>query len=127
MKIAVTYENEEVFQHFGKSENFKVYEIVDNMVQSAKVESSNGQGHGALADILAQLNVDVLICGGIGAGAKSALASKQISVVNGVNGNCDAVVDAYLKGTLQYDLNASCSDHHHEHEGHHCASGGCHH
>ena len=51
MKIAVTYDNGEVFQHFGRTENFKVYEIEDNKVISSEVISSNGVGHGALAGV----------------------------------------------------------------------------
>lgn len=54
MKIAVTYDNGNVFQHFGKTENFKVYEVEDNKVVSSEVISSNGTGHGALAGLLAE-------------------------------------------------------------------------
>jgi predicted Fe-Mo cluster-binding NifX family protein len=58
MKIAVTYDNGEVFQHFGKTENFKVYEVEDNKIISSEVISSNGSGHGALAGVLADQGVD---------------------------------------------------------------------
>lgn len=64
MKIAVTYDNGNVFQHFGKTENFKVYEVEDNKVVSSEVIGSNGTGHGALAGLLAEQGIDVLICGG---------------------------------------------------------------
>ena len=66
MKIAVTYENGQVFQHFGHSGQFKVYEVEDGKVIKSEVVGTNGQGHGALAGFLLQGNVDVLICGGIG-------------------------------------------------------------
>ena len=66
MKIAVTYDNGEIFQHFGKTESFKVYEVEDNKVVSSEVIGSNGTGHGALAGLLAEQGVNVLICGGIG-------------------------------------------------------------
>lgn len=68
MKIAVTYDNGNIFQHFGKTENFKVYEVEDNQVVSSEVIGSNGTGHGALAGLLSEQGVDVLICGG-GCGA----------------------------------------------------------
>ena len=68
MKIAVTYDNGNIFQHFGKTENFKVYEVEDNKVVSSEVIGSNGTGHGALAGLLSEQGVDVLICGGIGGG-----------------------------------------------------------
>ena len=61
MKIAVTYDNGNVFQHFGKTENFKVYEVEDNKVVSSEVIGSNGTGHGALAGLLAEQGIDVLM------------------------------------------------------------------
>lgn len=73
MKIAVTYDNGNIFQHFGKTEFFKVYEVEENKVISSEVIGSNGTGHGALAGLLADQSVDVLICGGIGGGAQAAL------------------------------------------------------
>ena len=66
MKIAVTYENEMVFQHFGHTEQFKIYEVEDNKVVASEIVDTNGSGHGALAGFLAGQGVDVLICGGIG-------------------------------------------------------------
>ena len=64
MKIAVTYDNGNVFQHFGKTESFKVYEVENNQVVKSEVIGSNGTGHGALAGLLAAQGIDVLICGG---------------------------------------------------------------
>ena len=98
MKIAVTYDNGNVFQHFGKTENFKVYEVEDNKVVSSEVIGSNGTGHGALAGLLAEQGIDVLICGGIGGGAQTALAEAGIQLCSGAQGNTDEVVEAYLKG-----------------------------
>lgn len=100
MKIAVTYDNGNVFQHFGKTENFKVYEVEDNKVVSSEVIGSNGTGHGALAGLLAEQGIDVLICGGIGGGAQTALAEAGIQLCSGAQGNTDEVVEAYLKGEL---------------------------
>ena len=74
MKIAVTYENGEVFQHFGHTEQFKIYEIEDGKIISQEITDTNGSGHGALAGFLKERSVDALICGGIGGGAKAALA-----------------------------------------------------
>ena len=98
MKIAVTYDNGNVFQHFGKTENFKVYEVEDDKVVSSEVIGSNGTGHGALAGLLAEQGIDVLICGGIGGGAQTALAEAGIQLCSGAQGNTDEVVEAYLKG-----------------------------
>ena len=119
MKIAVTYDNGNVFQHFGKTEDFKVYEVEDNKVVSSEVIGSNGTGHGALAGLLAEQGIDVLICGGIGGGAQTALAEAGIQLCSGAQGNTDEVVEAYLKGELE-SAGTTC-DHHHE-EGHSCGS-----
>ena len=117
MKIAVTYDNGNVFQHFGRTEQFKVYEVKDNKVVSSEVIGSNGTGHGALAGLLAGQDVDVLICGGIGGGAQAALAEAGVELCAGAEGNTDEAVEAYLRGEL-VSTGANC-DHHHE-EGHDC-------
>ena len=128
MRIAVTYENGVVFQHFGHTEAFKVYEIADGKVIASQVVSSNGSGHGALAGVLYALGVQALICGGIGGGARMALAEAGIVVYGGVSGDADAAVAAFLEGALNYDPNARCSHHDHHHgEGHSCGSHHDHH
>jgi predicted Fe-Mo cluster-binding NifX family protein len=129
MKIAVTHENGQIFQHFGHTEEFKVYEVEEGKVVSAEVVDTNGSGHGALAGVLAELNVDTLICGGIGGGARNALASVGIQIYGGVSGDADAAVAALLSDSLNFDPNAKCSHHgeghHHHEEGHSCGSHGC--
>ncbi|MBQ3392506.1 MAG: FKBP-type peptidyl-prolyl cis-trans isomerase [Lachnospiraceae bacterium] len=120
MKIAATYENGNIFQHFGRTENFKVYEVEDGKIVSSEVFGSNGIGHGALAGLLNEHDIDVLICGGLGAGAQNALRNAGIQVCAGASGNADEAVEAYLRGEL-VDAGATC-DHHHgeDHEcGHH--------
>ena len=119
MKIAVTYDNGEIFQHFGKTESFKIYEVEDNKVISSEVINSNGTGHGALAGLLAEQGVNILICGGIGGGAQAALTEAGIELCAGAQGNADQAVETYLKGELE-SSGANC-DHHHE-EGHSCGS-----
>ncbi len=130
MKIAVTYENGQVFQHFGHSEHFKVYEVENGSVVSSKVVDTNGNGHGALAGFLQELGVAQLICGGIGGGARDALAQAGITLYPGASGDADAQVAALLAGTLQYNPDTKCSHHegqesgeHHCHEGHNSCSG----
>ncbi len=117
MKIAVTYDNGNIFQHFGRTEFFKVYDVEDNKVVSSQVIGSNGVGHGALAGLLADQSVDVLICGGIGGGAQAALEEAGVELCAGAEGDADQAVEAYLKGEL-VSSGANC-DHHHE-EGHSC-------
>lgn len=124
MKIAVTYENGEVFQHFGHTEQFKVYEVEDGKIISSEIVDTNGQGHGALAGFLFNSGIDVLICGGIGGGARNALAEAGIQLYPGAMGNADAQVESFLKGTLSYDPDTMCSHHTHA-EGHVCGDHGC--
>ena len=126
MKIAVTYENGEIFGHFGHTKQFKVYETENGKILSSKVVDTNGSGHGALAGMLSALNIDVLICGGIGGGAQMALAQAGIKLFGGVQGYADKAVEAYLNDALQYDPDAKCDHHDHEHgEGHTCGEHGC--
>lgn len=126
MKIAVTYENGEIFQHFGHTETFKVYDVQDGKVVESEVVSTNGSGHGALAELLHMMNVDTLICGGIGGGAQMALASAGIRLYGGVSGNADAAVEALIAGKLDYNPHVHCDHHDHAHsEGHTCGSHGC--
>ncbi|MCD7829118.1 MAG: DUF134 domain-containing protein [Clostridiales bacterium] len=125
MRIAVTYENGQVFQHFGHTEQFKLYDVEDGAVVSTQVVSTDGQGHGALAEVLNALQADVLICGGIGGGARAALASVGVRLYGGVTGEADAAVAALLAGNLAYDPDAQCS-HHEGHHGGSCGHGGHH-
>ena len=126
MKIAVPFSNGEVFQHFGHTETFKLYEIVDGKVASIDIVDTNGSGHDALAGLLAGLSVNVLVCGGIGDGAQTALTGAGIEICSGAKGDADKAVDAYLRGELQ-SAGVNC-DHHDHDEGEGCGShcgGGC--
>ena len=121
MRIAVTYEDGNVFQHFGHTETFKVYEVQDGKVVASSIVGSNGTGHGALAGLLSGQGIDVLICGGIGGGAQAALAEKGIELCAGASGDADEAVAAYLRGELK-NTGANC-DHHGE--GHSCGEHSC--
>lgn len=123
MKIAVTYENGQIFQHFGHTEQFKVYEIEQDKVVSAVVLDCGGSGHGALAGFLRELGVMALICGGIGGGARMALNEAGIEIYGGVSGDADAAVEALLTGKLAFNPGASCS--HHDGGEHTCGNHSC--
>ncbi len=122
MKIAVTYENGNIFQHFGRTESFKVYEVEDGKIVSSEVIGSDGIGHGALAGLLAGHDIQVLICGGLGGGALNALTNAGIEVCAGASGNADEAVEAFLRGDL-VDTGANCDHHHGEGEDHECCGG----
>ena len=136
MNIAVTYENGQVFPHFGHTEQFKLYEVEEGRVVSSRVVDTNGSGHGALAGFLRDHGVDALICGGIGGGARNALAQAGIQLYPGASGDADSQVEALLAGRLVYDPDTVCAHHdhgeghdcghHHGHgEGHECRHGNC--
>lgn len=125
MRIAVTYENGEIFQHFGHTEQFKIYDVENGKILSSKIVDTNGSGHGALAGVLSSLQVDALICGGIGGGAQQALAAAGIKLYGGVSGNADDAAQALAAGELKFNPNVHCDHHDHHGEGHSCGSHGC--
>jgi predicted Fe-Mo cluster-binding NifX family protein len=126
MKIAVTYAGGVIFQHFGHTAQFKIYNVEDGNIVSEQVIDTNGSGHGALAGLLSSLGVDTLICCGIGGGAQMALAEAGIRLFGGIAGEADAAVEALLAGELEYNPNVRCSHHDHHHgEEHTCGSHGC--
>ncbi len=122
MRIAVTCEQGMVGQHFGRTEQFKIFDVAEGKIIASQVIDTNGTGHGALAGFLRAAEVEVLICGGIGMGARDALAEVGIQILPGVSGNVDDAVKSYLAGDLSYDPDTVCHHHDHEH-----GEGGCHH
>lgn len=128
MRIAVAYDNGEIFQHFGHTAQFKLYDVEDGKIVSKQTVDTNGSGHGALAGFLQAVQADALICGGIGMGAQMALADVGIKLFAGVRGDADTAATALAEGKLNYDPNARC-DHHERHEGDcgrsHCADHRC--
>ena len=125
MRIAVTYENGNVFQHFGHTEQFKLYDVENGQIVCSQIVDTNGSGHGALAGFLKAAEVDTLICGGIGMGAQMALAEAGIKLYGGVQGSADEAAKALAEDNLNYDPEARC-DHHDHKESHECGHGGCH-
>lgn len=126
MRIAVTYENGEIFQHFGHTQQFKVYDVEGQEIVKEQIADTMGNGHGALAGFLLENGVDTLICGGIGGGAQNALAEAGIRLYGGASGNADDAVRALIGGTLAYNPDVQCN--HHDHgEGHSCGEHSCHH
>jgi len=125
MKVAVTYEDGMVFQHFGHTEQFKIYDVSDGKVSPGQVIDTEGSGHGALAGFLKDKGVDMLVCGGIGGGAQAALAEAGIKLYGGVQGSADEAVAALAAGTLGYDPDVHCEHHGHEDGQHQCGGHSC--
>lgn len=127
MKIAVTYENGRIFPHFGHTAQFMLYQTEGDRIVSKTLVDTNGSGHGALAGLLVSLGAEVLICGGIGGGAQTALAQAGIRLFGGVSGSADDAVNAFLGKTLVFDPHVQCSHHDgaHAHGSHTCSDHGC--
>ena len=128
MRIAVTYDNGEVFPHFGRTSEFKLYDVDNGTIVNEQILSSNGFGHGSLVGILKEAQVDLLICGGIGMGARMAFSEAGIALCPGVSGNTDEVVRALINSELDFDPNATCDHHDHDHgcgHNHREGQGGC--
>lgn len=124
MRVAIPTENGMIFQHFGHSKEFTIYDVENELVQSREVVSTNGAGHGALADFLAEHSINVVISGNIGSGAKTALREKRIELVPGVTGEADDIMVRYLSGEQLGNPDTECSHHSHE-GGHTCGPDGC--
>ena len=113
-------------QYFEGKMNKDIYDVEEGKVVHSEVVDTNGSGHGALAGVLNALNADVLICGGIGGGAQTALAAAGIKLFGGVSGDADKAVEAFINETLDYNPDVKCSHHEHNHgEGHTCGEHGC--
>ena len=111
MRVAITYENGEIFQHFGHTEQFKIYDIEDGKIVNQQIIDTNGNGHGALAGFLNSVKADVIICGGIGMGAQMALSDAGITLYAGVSGSADAATKAFAEGKLVSSLESNCNCH----------------
>ena len=112
MILAITLDKNtfEVFDHFGQTKNFYLFDTEKN---EEKIVDNNGFSHQELVPYLASLNVGVVICGGIGNHAIMLLNKAGIEVVPGVKGNVEEVKNAYINGTIRPDLTAihKCSHH----------------
>lgn len=122
MTIAIPYENGQVFQHFGKAEQFKLYTAENGRVTGARIAGTGGNGHGALAGFLRQNGAEAVVCGGLGAGARQALSAAGIAVYGGVSGSADEAAGHLAAGRLVFNPNAACGNGHHE--GEECAHKG---
>lgn len=109
MKFAVTYDNGQVFQHFGQTRQFKVYDSDG----STSILDSGSYSHGSLAELLSMNGISALICGGIGDGARNMLINRGIKVYPGMSGDADAAAKAFMDGKLSDGMKSTC-DHDHD-------------
>lgn len=124
MKIAVTLENGQVFPHFGHTKTFLLAETEGDSFTTSVLDAQ-GSGHGALASLLKANGVQVLICGGIGGGAKAALQEAGIELVAGASGDAAEQVRAYLDGMLKHNPAVACTHHAGHGDAHTCGEHTC--
>ncbi|MCR1900286.1 P-loop NTPase [Irregularibacter muris] len=115
IKIAVASENEMVTEHFGHCVNFNIFEVKEKQI--VKSESIPNPGHkpGFLPNFLNDMDVNVIISGGMGGSAIDIFNEKSIEVITGASGNAKDAVEAYLQGTLK-STGSVCHDHQHHDE-----------
>ena len=119
MKIAVTTQGNQIFQHFGKCPTFTVFTVENGKIHGKELIDASQNGHAALTEFLKGAGVNVVICGGIGAGARNMLGSAGIKLISGVDGNIEDAVNAYISGDLT-DQGGNCNHEDHD-EGHDCS------
>lgn len=112
MKFAITYMGGYVFQHFGQTRQFKVY---DTDSGESSILDSGEYSHGSLATLLEMKGVQALLCGGIGDGARNMLKNRGIEVYPGQQGDVDEVAKAFMDGKIVQQHKCTCN---HDHECH---------
>ena len=124
MRVAVSYKDGEIFEHFGHCQCFAIYEYGDSVDDCTKtlVDCSDRHGHKAMADLMREQQVDAVISGSMGSEARSLLLSYSIVPVAGYCGHADTAADRLVTGQLPViDGAGSCSG------GWGGCGGGCHH
>jgi len=123
MKIAVpTKQDNQIDDHFGHCEFYNIFLISDNneIIAETILESPKGCGcKSNIASDLAQMDVRIMLAGGIGDGAVNKLAFQNIQVIRNCKGDVHQLVKDYLAGNIQ-DGGSNCASHAHE-EGHVCS------
>ena len=112
MRFAVTYDDGQVFQHFGQTRQFKVF---DSETSESSILDSGSYSHGGLAELLGNNGISALICGGIGDGARNMLMNRGIKVYPGISGSADDAAKALIDGNLASNGRSTCN---HDHDCH---------
>ena len=118
MRIAVAYQDREIFGHFGHCPMFAIYEYGEYVSDCTKtlVDTSSISGHQQMADKMKELGVDAVIAGNMGGEAKAALLSAGIVPIAGYSGDADTASDLLVTGQLPiYSEGGNCG----------CSGGSC--
>ena len=112
IRIAVSYKDGEIFEHFGHSEFFAIYEFDEHdLERSTKrlVDTSAMHGHKDMADLMKREKIDAVICGQMGDEARSLLLSYGIIPVPGYCGDADTAAELLVTGQLPASDGGGCS------------------
>ena len=120
--VAIPYADGEVFQHFGKSKQFRIYTVSDGKTVASETADTDGTGHEMIGLWLVTKGVDTVICGNIGPGALGVLAAAGIKTFAGVSGSADDAVAGLISGELKAAAGSTCGTRAH---GEGCGSHGC--
>lgn len=102
MKVAVAYDNGEIYGHFGHCPQFAFYEYGEYVYECTKtlVDTSDRSGHEAMAKLMQEQGVDAVLCGQMGGEAKALLLSMGIVPIVGYTGHADTAADLLVTGQL---------------------------
>ncbi|MDD5936306.1 MAG: NifB/NifX family molybdenum-iron cluster-binding protein [Clostridiales bacterium] len=101
MRVAVSYDNGNIFNHVGDAKEFKIYDIEDGKIVSTEVLKSSGSGRAMVVDFVSTHFCDVLICNEICSGAKGAVNEAGTKVYGAVTGNADDAVEKLIQNQLE--------------------------
>lgn len=113
MKIAVAGDNGKVAQHFGHCEGFNIFTVESGEITDGGFVANPGHKPGFLPNFLNDIGVNVIIAGGMGAGAIEIFEDKNIQVVTGACGDVNTVALQYADGKIESNK-AACRQHEHE-------------
>ena len=103
MKIAVSYKDGEIYEHFGHAKLFAIYDYEGaDVTRCTKklVEVGERHGHQAMAELMRDEHVDAVIAGNMGGEAKATLLSMGIVPIAGYAGSADDAADMLILGQL---------------------------
>lgn len=120
MKIAIPYNEGNVFEHFGRTKSFKVYDLQNGVIENTVFINADGSGHSELISMLKSVDVELVLCGGIGGKAIQMFNNLGIDVYTGATGNTDDVLRGFMDGSLKLNNTSTCDHHHDDSEEHSC-------
>ena len=122
-KVAIPVgNNNEIDDHFGHCNYYNIYTISpdNSIINIEELPSEEGCGcKSNIASVLANKGVQVMLAGGIGAGAINVLNRSNISVIRGCSGDVGTLIEQYINNLI-VDSGETCAAHSHD-KNHQCS------